>query len=243
VYDAGGVLIYKTLKASEPIAFESDVKYAFTGASGGKFKASAPEDSVDFPEFECTAIGTARITGLEAFLMVGMGTGTSFVRVENGGEKSKHLGGSGLGGGTLCGLWNAKTGEYKNVEEISKIAADGDLSHTDMRVMDILGGGLDETDLLNGAVTVSNLQRLDKFTSEADFAAGIINVITESILTMAIFAAKENEKIVCVGGLSRMCQMRKMAKHLEEMHKVEFAFPEAATYAGAIGCLQKLRNT
>jgi type II pantothenate kinase len=240
VYDAGGILIYKTIKAGESTALESGVQYAFTGAKGKELKMYAPGDAKEFPEFECAATGTARLTGLSNFLMVNMGTGTSFVRVT--GENIEHLGGSGLGGGTITGLMNAKNGLEKSVDEICRLAADGDRSHTDLRVIDVFGKHMKETELLSGDVTVSNLQRLDRLSSDADFAAGMINMLAESILMMAVLAHRGDEKIVCVGGLSRMCQMRHMAKLLGDMHHIEFVFPEAAAYVGALGCLHKLKN-
>ena len=53
-------------------------------------------------EFIANALGAKYQSGLDRLIAVSMGTGTSFIQIE--GDAIKHLGGTGIGGGTLQGL-------------------------------------------------------------------------------------------------------------------------------------------
>ncbi len=53
-------------------------------------------------EFMSNGLGARYESQLDSMLVVSMGTGTSFVKVE--GEDIRHIGGMGIGGGTLKGL-------------------------------------------------------------------------------------------------------------------------------------------
>lgn len=53
-------------------------------------------------EFIANGLSAQYATGLDRLMVVSMGTGTSFVKVEH--EKIRHVGGIGIGGGTLMGL-------------------------------------------------------------------------------------------------------------------------------------------
>ncbi len=53
-------------------------------------------------EFLANGLGAKYAASLENLIVVSMGTGTSFVKVE--GQQIQHIGGIGVGGGTLLGL-------------------------------------------------------------------------------------------------------------------------------------------
>lgn len=53
-------------------------------------------------EFLANALGAQYNSGLDKLIAVSMGTGTSFIKVD--GDSMQHLGGTGIGGGTLQGL-------------------------------------------------------------------------------------------------------------------------------------------
>ena len=56
-------------------------------------------------EFIANGLSAQYATGLDRLMVVSMGTGTSFVKVEH--EKIRHVGGIGIGGGrTFCGCQN-----------------------------------------------------------------------------------------------------------------------------------------
>jgi type II pantothenate kinase len=229
----------------------SDTKYAYRTGGEIVFGNSKPVSdkfgytvinavsTPAFPEFDCVVAGAKTLTGLSEFLLLSMGTGTAFLRVKEDGYT--HLGGSGLGGGTLKGLF-ALVDNTKTAKEIALLSQSGDKSKVDLLVGDVLDGGDSGGDLLMGDVTAANLFKLTKNSRPEDFAAGIVNLIAESLLMMAVFARRGNEKIVCVGGLSNLALLRQTAKTLGQMHKISFIFPDNSAFAGAIGCLINLEK-
>ncbi|MDR0943498.1 MAG: hypothetical protein LBM41_03095 [Ruminococcus sp.] len=192
-----------------------------------------------FSEFNCVVAGAKELTGLSNFLLLSMGTGTAFLRVKN--DKYTHLGGTGVGGGTIKGLYSlfAENSDNADVKEIAKISKSGSACNTDLKIGDI---SEDLGSLLSKDITVTNLSKLSKETSKEDFAAGIINLTAEVLMMMAVFARRDDETIVCIGGLSQLDRIRETASVLGAMHKISFIFPENASFAGAIGCLIEIEN-
>jgi type II pantothenate kinase len=123
-------------------------------------------------------------------LVVSLGTGTALV-VADPPEAPKHLVGSGIGGGTLIGLARLLLGTG-DVEEISELARSGDPARCDLRVGDILGGGI-------GAVpaeaTAAHFGRVGRAPAPAgepgpgDIAAALVNLVGQAILRLAFEVA------------------------------------------------------
>ena len=82
-----------------------------------------PTDKAD--EFLANGLGAQYGSSLEKLIVVSMGTGTSFVKVE--GSLIQHIGGIGIGGGTLQGMSRLllKTQDFK---QISNLAENGSLT-------------------------------------------------------------------------------------------------------------------
>jgi type II pantothenate kinase len=225
--------------------FEGDFLLGVTGANANKFLDNAAYDTASasvFPEMACAAAGAKYLTGLDEFLLVNIGTGTSITRV--GGENAVHNGGSGLGGASLCGLF-ALRGRELTPPEIAGIAESGSFHNTDLMIGEVLDG---ETAFLQHDDSAAYLAKLTQNTSDADFAAGIINMTAQSLIGLAILATKPGETIVVTGGLSAMKQIRDEAAFRGKMHDRNIIFPENGAYAGAIGAaLQsteyRLQNT
>ena len=64
-----------------------------------------------------------------------MGTGTSFVKVE-GGENISHIGGIGIGGGTIQGL-SCLLLKTQNIHQVVKMAEKGVIENIDLQIKDI----------------------------------------------------------------------------------------------------------
>ena len=64
-----------------------------------------------------------------------MGTGTSFVRVKN--NVPTHLGGIGIGGGTITGLSKLML-STNDVDKIQEMAQEGKVGNIDLRIGDCL---------------------------------------------------------------------------------------------------------
>lgn len=65
------------------------------------------------------------------------GHGTTFVLARNGAYT--HLGGTGIGGGTLMGLGRGLLGVH-TPDELFQLADEGDLGQVDLRIGDLFGG-------------------------------------------------------------------------------------------------------
>ena len=79
-------------------------------------------------EFTANGVGGGYFAGdTKEFMVVSMGTGTSFVGVKNG--VPVHLGGIGIGGGTIIGLSKLmlNTNDIDKIQELA--AGDGSVHH------------------------------------------------------------------------------------------------------------------
>lgn len=91
--------------------------------------------TIKVEEFPSVGVGGLALSGKEHAVVVSMGTGTSFLWANKGGE-IRHLIGSGVGGGTLAGLSSLTTGVHQYAL-IRKLCQDGDLSHIDLTMADL----------------------------------------------------------------------------------------------------------
>ncbi len=182
-------------------------------------------------EFQATGRGGLFLSGLERAIVAGMGTGTSILRA--GGDGIRHLGGSGVGGGTLVGLSRALLGTAE-VPAVLEAAAAGDLARVDLRIADLppadLGG-------LPGHATASNFGRLDREARPGDYALGILNLIFQTIGVLACFAARQEglADVVLTGRLATIPQARSILAGFAGLYPVSFHFPENPEYATALG--------
>ena len=89
-------------------------------------------------EFSCIGHGGLYLSELDEAMVVSMGTGTAMVyaKRDNDGVKTKYLGGTGVGGGTLVGLSRKILG-VDNIEHIEGLCEGGNLDNIDLRIKDI----------------------------------------------------------------------------------------------------------
>ncbi len=182
-------------------------------------------------EFRAVGIGGLALSKRSEAIVVNMGTGTSFVRASK--EKIIHLGGSGVGGGTIVGLCG-KLVNAKSFKTIAELASVGDLSNVDLLIRDISNTVVGN---LPPEATASNFGRISDSASDADITLGILNMTFQTIGMMAVFASKNDsiKDIVLTGTLSTMQQIKKMVGVLEEIYHLNFIIPENSIYATAIG--------
>ncbi|MFW6306377.1 MAG: type II pantothenate kinase [Bacillota bacterium] len=216
-------------------------KIAITGVGSSHInKCLFGIDAKKVDEFKSIGLGGIYLSNIEKAIVVSMGTGTAIVKVDHG--HTKHLGGTGVGGGTLMGLGKGllKTTDFNNIIEM---AAKGDLGKIDLQLQDISQNKIGN---LNKEITVSNFGKsIDKAVKE-DYAAGILNMIFQTIGMMSIFAA-ESEKdnnIVFTGKLANISYGQEILKNLitEKFYDGNFHFPKYGEYSTAIGaalCLLK----
>jgi len=182
-------------------------------------------------EFLAIGLGGLFLSSLSKAVIVSMGTGTAYVYAE--GDHAVHLGGTGVGGGTLLGLSNRML-NIRNFDDIIETANGGDLSHIDLSIADITH---DELVNLPPETTASNFGKMQDLATKADVALGIINLVFQTIGTLAAFAAR-NEKVsdvVLTGNLTNVPQGKGIFDAMSGLFKVRYQIPPHAEYATAAG--------
>ncbi len=181
-------------------------------------------------EFEAVGLGGLYVSGLTEAIVVSIGTGTSMVYSNK--QKTEHIIGSGVGGGTLLGL-SDKMIKYRDFDLISKLAEQGDLTKVDLAVKDIskyVPG-------LSSDATASNFGKINDSARPEDLAKGIINLVFQSIGTSAVLAAKlkNTRNIVFVGSVIDIEQGKETLAQFADMYQMNIVLPKNAKYATAIG--------
>ena len=173
-------------------------------------------------EFTAVGVGGLYLSGQERAVVVSMGTGTAFIWAEKG-APVRHLCGSGVGGGTLAGLCSRLCG-----------AGGGDVSRIDLTVGDLTRNSHPSLPL---DITAANFGSVADDATPADFAAGVVNMVLQSIGTTAVMACRACgcETVVLTGFMSSLPQARSCCDLFTRLHGVDFIIPENATHATSIG--------
>lgn len=212
----------------------SDIESVMITGVGSSFITDGPYGlpTGKVEEFEAIGLGGLYLSGLDRAVVVSMGTGTATVMADK--DKRVYLGGTGVGGGTLVGLSNKMLG-MRDINHISELAMEGDLSKIDLRIKDISDSDINNT--LKGSTTAANFGKLSDTATNADIALGIINLVFETIGMISIFAARNYDikDIVLTGNLALLKQAKAVFGSLKELFGVNFIIPERAQSATAIG--------
>ena len=182
-------------------------------------------------EFLSNALGAQYKSGLEKLIAVSMGTGTSFMKVE--GDSMQHLGGTGIGGGTLQGLSRLmlKSHDINQVVEMAKL---GDISNVNLQIKDICNKPLPDLPM---EATASNFGKAESNTAEEDIAAGIVYLVLQGIGSAANLTSKccGIKDFVLIGNLSQLPQCRPIFDVMEKLYDLKFHIPEFSEYRTALG--------
>lgn len=183
-------------------------------------------------EFRAVGKGGSYLSGLDKAIVVSMGTGTALVYYDNG--RAEHLGGTGVGGGTLVGLSKKLLGTT-DVSAIQQMAREGKATVTDLMVNDMTNKDIGPT--LTSSMTASNFGKIGDLTRGEDIAAGLLNMIYETVAVIAIFAARSKgvKDIVLTGRLSALDSAPEAFRVLGETFGVNFILPEKREYSTVIG--------
>jgi type II pantothenate kinase len=203
-----------------------------TGAGAGKLKDDLfgiPTGKAD--EIQSIGTGGMFLAGRDNIIIANVGTGTAIIDVQNG--AISHLGGSGMGGGTILGLAK-KLLPVSEFNDVMKLAEKGRLNQVDLLLGDIMDADLS---FLNKDNTASNFGKmLDNARSE-DIALGLINMVYQVIGVLSVFAAKSKniDKVVVTGHGSDNLLGRRVLEEITAMYQVQFEYPNDAEYTTAIG--------
>lgn len=188
-----------------------------------------PTGKID--EFKAIGMGGLFLSNLKKAIIVSMGTGTAYVMANK--KNAQHIGGTGIGGGTLLGLSN-KILNVRHFEDLVETAQGGNLANIDLRIGDIT------SDILEGLppeTTASNFGKISDLASQADMAMGIVNLVFQTIGMLAIFATRiySVNDVVLTGNLTNVPQAKEIFDGLNKLFGVNFILPENAEYATAVG--------
>ncbi len=188
-----------------------------------------PTQKVD--EFMADGMGARFESGLNKAIVVSMGTGTSFVQCD--GDDIRHIGGIGIGGGTLQGLARVmlNTRDYK---QIQSLAMQGDITRINLQIGDI------STHPLPGLpmeATASLFSKAQYDARKEDIALGIIVMVLQTIGSAAILSSLNSgiKDFVLIGNLTLTPQCKDVYPMLEKLYGVHFHIPKYAEFCTAIG--------
>ena len=156
-------------------------------------------------------------------------------------SRVEHVGGLGIGGGTILGLSKLllKTNDFHQIASLAEL---GSLNDIDLHIRDITPHPLPGLPL---DVTASIFGKADANAKREDIALGIVHMVLQTIGQGAVFASLNSDirDIVLIGNLTRLPQCASIFPRLEDIYGVRFRIPEYAEYRTAIGAaLSYIRN-
>ncbi len=191
-------------------------------------------------EIAAIGLGGLALTGKAQALVVSMGTGTALVAVYDCGKKIVHVGGTGVGGGTLQGLSRCLLRKY-SFEALEKMAEVGDARKVDLTVSDIAGGPVG---VVPAEATASNFGKVSDDAGENDIAAAIVNLVGQVIGMVSVFAAKayslEND-VVLVGKLANSRRVIEAIIRVYDMFHIKVVVPENCDFCTALGAAMRVQ--
>ena len=172
-------------------------------------------------EFVADGLGARYESKLDRMIVVSMGTGTSLVKCD--GNDIKHIGGIGIGGGTLAGLSRIML-KTDDIKQIVNLAKDGDISKINLLIGDISAKPLPGLPMNATASLFSN-------------AKALIGMVLQSIGSATILSSLESgiKDFVMIGNLTLLPQCREVFPAMEKLYGVRFRIPKYSEFCTAIG--------
>ena len=193
-------------------------------------------------EFMCDGLGARYESQQDRMIVVSMGTGTSFVQVE--GDNIRHIGGLGMGGGTLRGLSRLLL-NTDDVMHVATMAERGDFRNVNLQIGDISATPLPGLPM---DATASIFGNVKNTATQEDIAAGLICTVLQTIGSATYLASLGSniKEFVLIGNLTLLPQCKLIYSALDDLYGVHFNIPEHAEFCTAIGaalCYKKTKNT
>lgn len=182
-------------------------------------------------EFIANALGAKYQSGFNRLIAVSMGTGTSFIQIE--GDDIKHLGGTGIGGGTLQGLSRLMLKSH-DIHQVVELAKNGDIANINLQIKDICNQPLPNLPM---EATASNFGKAESNAPEKDIATGIVYLVLQAIGSAAHLAGLNSgiKDYVLIGNLSTLPQCREIFNSMEALYGIRFHIPPYSEYRTALG--------
>ena len=203
-----------------------------TGAGATKLKDDLfgiPTGKAD--EIKSIGTGGMFLAGRDNIIIANVGTGTAIIDARR--DSISHMGGSGVGGGTILGLAK-KLLSVSEFNGIMELAEKGRLHQVDLLMGDIMETGLS---FLDRESTASNFGKMLDSARNEDIALALLNMVYQVIGMLAVFAAKSRNtgQVVVTGNGSGNLIGRRILGEITAMYQVQFEYPENAEYTTAIG--------
>lgn len=188
-------------------------------------------DTYKVEEINAIGHGGLYLAEIKQAFVVSLGTGTAFVRATQ--KNVEHIGGSGIGGGTLIGLVNKIIGQ-SDIEAVLDMAGKGKIENVDLFVHEIMKY---QTPSLPMNLTASNFGKLKCNTTNADFTIGIVNMIFQTIGMLSVFACRNDpiKDFILIGTLTEFPQAQNILSAISDIYGINFIVPDNAVFATAIG--------
>lgn len=182
-------------------------------------------------EFLADGLGARFESKQDHIIVVSMGTGTSLVRCD--GESIRHIGGIGVGGGTLAGLSRLLL-KTSDIKQVSELALKGDISHMNLLIGDISAHPLSGLPM---NATASLLGNAHADAPKEDIALGLIHLVLQSIGSASVLAALNSDirEFVLIGNLTLLPQCHNVFPTMEKLYNVHFRIPKYSEFCTAIG--------
>jgi len=208
----------------------------FAGSPAG-VPASMKDNITIVAEMDAIGFGGAALADCGECVVVSMGTGSAIVHFTK--NSTRHLGGSGVGGGTIKGLSSLICG-IDSPSRIETLAMRGDASKLNLTISDL---GYEQISFLGADMTASNFAKI-KSTRVEDQAAAILDLVGETVGIIASICARSvncRDHIVMVGKVAQNRFIRQVLNLVGKLYQTTFIFPENPGYATVYGAAVKYR--
>lgn len=210
--------------------------------TGGR-SAALPDEIGNVPverirEVEAIGRGGLLAAGVDAALVVSAGSGTAAIAARPG--DVRHVSGTAVGGGTLCGLGQLLFG-VDDAVDIDRMALLGDASALDLTLRDAVHGPLGS---LPPDATAVNFGRAAEAArrgaaSAADIAASLVTMVAQTVALIAIGAARAEQldHVVLVGHLPALSSVAAQLRRTAQFYGTRLVIPAEGVFAPARGAL------
>jgi type II pantothenate kinase len=187
-------------------------------------------------EVQAIGRGGLALSGLGRAVVASAGSGTAVVAAHP--EGSKHVTGTGVGGGTLVGLARLLIDEVDPVA-IDALAQAGKDTSLNLTIGEILGQAIGSLPPETTAVNFGRAARQSVDASREDIAAALVNMVGQVIAVVAINAARSQqlEHAVIVGHLASLPSVRRTLAAVGQLYHASVKIPEHGGMATALGAL------
>lgn len=189
-------------------------------------------------EFIADGLGARHDINLERMMVVSMGTGTSIIKCD--GDDIRHIGGIGVGGGTLQGLSRLLL-QTDDIKQVAALAESGNIANINVLIGDISAEPLPGLPMDAIASLWGNAK---SNAAPEDIAIGLIWMVVQSICSASILSSLGSgiKDFVMIGHLSQLPQCQRVFSATEKLYNVHFHVPKHAEFCTAIGAALSYKN-